>query len=77
MLMEKVQGNAKASKYLSQSRAHAREAEASKAYHALFKGTPGQLDKDMSRKHSQLKGLHQQVYDLCLQIHHIHAGTEK
>lgn len=77
ILMEKVQTNAKASKYLSQSRAHAREAESSKAFHALFKGESGEIEKGMSRKHSRLKELHQQASDILLQIHHAHAGSEK
>lgn len=75
MLMEKVQTNAKASKALSHSRFHAKEAAASQACHELFKGEAGQLEKGMATKHKQLKGLHQQISDLCLQVHHIHTGS--
>ena len=74
MLIEKVQGNAQAAKYLAQSRAHQRAHEESSNFHALFKGEDGDIEKGMSRKYSQLKSLHKQVADLCLQIHTIHKG---
>ncbi len=73
-LMEEAQTSAKASKYLAQSKHHAREAEAAKNWATLFKGEAGTIEKGIASKHAKLEKAHSAAAAALFDVHTIHKG---
>ncbi len=72
--MEEAQTSAKASKYLAQSKHHARQAEEANHWHTLFKGEAGTIEKGIAKKKAALAKAHSAAAAALFDIHNIHKG---
>jgi hypothetical protein len=71
-LLEEVKSKEIASKYLAQSKKHARHAQEATLWHNLFKGEEGEIEKRISKKHSALAKAHAMASAACLALHDAH-----